>query len=1145
MSTAQLLNAGLGDANSSGTNTFSDNSVTPTNAPLSDAQQFGTIVTTTAVPAVSFAPEDSAQQPNNMVDAPWTFQNFTNRWADMGAIRITPSTPVGVNVATYNLPHAALIQQSIKIPPQNFMFWRGKMHIRATMPTILSQQGIARLFFVPGSELDPSVFGMVNASYNQGVWIKFQSTKAVDLECSYNAPNSYMNTNTVGNTPDENVSIGQVNLVMFTPYRGCVTGTTISLQVKFVDAEWKIPRQIPLNLRMRFAEDDKHYPFVPSKATREQKEKYREIFHTMEDYATSQLYNNCEVRSIANPPSSEDDFQLVMKVMKSRPDLQSRFGALLNAEFDDGALFQDVMPGIATGQYRMKMDFLGSLLGFGGKGGNKVTYNNTYDARVTNSVAGNVSGGIRSETGRDGDQMDQRPSITDSHNSASSLSASAVIPAADKPDIGVIGQPRYLTSTQPTANVSGAPAVAVHMDWEAESQHKMSLVNLGTSADEMDVRSLIERESYGGSGPNPFFFSFDTTTVAGVHLLSIPITPCPQTFQTVSNADLEVSYLEYFSNAFAFWRGSLEYTIHISKNGFARGRIIAVTDFAALRGTPLGSQAIGKMNQYFINMDLSDETDVYKICVPYMSNFEAMRTSGTDAAGVAPAASAINFFRASTGWLRFYAMTNVTSMDCSTQTIDIFINISAGKDFVFVHPQVNNLFQPILPRTITKGVIDTGVMFRDSEPDDDEVIRPKMSMTNDPSSTASSSQGKMQSSTGNSQGSYFNRGSSNKSISGVLPGIVPSHEHPEYGRLFIQGADPPLQAGAVGFNQSGNLSGMVSALTDGAGIDQQVKPVDPNLLPADCITAASLPGPGVDMSTLFHVAPAYRTLRHFLKRMTPIHTVSMATVSIKSRVSAASQTVSFMAFPVCTGILEETASMFDHFVSQYNYVACDFNYCIKISYDTTDPINQGLIFKAVSLPMGISQIPVANRDGALQALGGAFMKFDPGERISCDQPAVFTSGLVQEMYIRMPFNNQMTYLRPSQLAGQDGLNLVYGITGPTFNFGPLIYKNLEGNTIFNHMYGDERASRYMSGIVLVGLCNSSVIDPTKIPNINVEVSMCPSDLVRVARLFQVPRLRRLSDFLLTPIYAPITTPFIKGVVNKKKPVIIGAQEKQK
>jgi hypothetical protein len=1255
--------------------------------PNSDYVSHGTKVTNTGELSICEVPNAGQRfQPTTCIDKQWQFEDFANKWIDVGTILVTPTATAGTILHSYSIPHDIKVSTAVKVPFDAFVFYRCNVLMQFTFPTLLTNQGQLRVFFVPGSRIVASAYGKATASLNQGFLMNMNSGKGGIITCTYNNYYNYLNTSDVGFTADEVATIGQVVVIVMQPYRGAAS-TPMSVKALITQADFRIPRNISLGMREVYAEDNHFYPFPPrANLTAEEWNVYRMVFAKLPEDSNKKLMVIDKSR-----PSIRDVGE------ERRPHNQLGFGEAVHpqdqgitmtelnaiiaakAKIDCVTFVNDPFCSVDEGCSLVDnellanqglFDFVGEMVGglFGGGGGGTTVHNdNTYDARTFYNVQGDVSGGIRQDTYKGGDALDQRDQQAYTKSDATSLGVDATIPPMDKPDICAPGRPVYKVPMMPQANVSGIPTIAEYMDFEAYGRHKFPLINLGILADEMSMRSIMERPTVMGYG---YSFSFTTATVAGTHLLTIPITPCPVTFRGGTGATaVEVSSLEYMMTMFSAWKGTINYTFQFSKTGFGRARVFFASSYGELVSAPTPAITDNK-SQYVADLDLSDAIETYTIKMPYMSNLDAMNVSAMVPVGSTAPVLANALARASPGNLHVYALTPANSTDGTPQTIDCEVYIWACPDMAWAHPAVNDIYQPSLAVGTTRngiedpnearrniramgvtnqiGGLPTRDVYQEMEEeqrttviDDDERQFPRPTETEEgriatenamhperyqeayerdtapnrgvvnqggddflgglaslgeslsgslafgrggggrgrggsrgTGKTTSANTGPQKTSFGNqSGGPVTNNGDvtnvfkqppaqtsrTNNGPRGSIPvGSVENQigelgnklpignrpmpgqaSTPYYGNMIyklpieesLDGGLPQIGStndgppiAELGYSDmAGDMSISADMLLANGGIDQPVSPPTVVTLQPDPITAIYRPGPTVDTTTKFGVTPALKSLKNYTKRMTTVATVGLGTATISpTGLAADNQTVSFIALPIHTGGMGQYASMLGKIAAMYNYFAGTIIYQFHVVYDKTNRKNDGLVFKATTVPINsngyIGGAPVGQ--AYVNAFGRPFLAMEPNHFAHHNQPTVHMTDDCHVMTVRVPFNNQGSYMRPYQLYNQD-----HATAAPTF-LRPFIYKDLAGVTQYNlNQVKELDFERYCSGAIVFGIDNGSVMDLAAVPAVKVIVRMCLGDDCRFGRIFQIPRLvYSTGNRDLIPFFGPFAAP---------------------
>jgi len=222
------------------------------------------------------------------------------------------------------------------------------------------------------------------------------------------------------------------------------------------------------------------------------------------------------------------------------------------------------------------------------------------------------------------------------------------------------------------------------------------------------------------------------------------------------------------------------------------------------------------------------------------------------------------------------------------------------------------------------------------------------------------------------------------------------------------------------------------------------------------------------------------------------------------------------------------------FACMYNYASMDFNYQFQVSYDRTDPKNAGIVFKAYVIPTnavsgGTNAVLLAQCD----QLGAYFQSFNPHGFSAFDQPVAYMTDDCHVLDVRVPFNNQTSYLRPSQLVQQDRTGTA------TATIPPVVYRDGTGANVHDPTFLRQDMPRYCSGFLCFGIDSASLVDPTTPPVVKVIVRFSPGDNVRYMRLFQIPRLLPSN---IVPI--PLVSPFVAPTVTKARVIENGRDVKR-
>jgi len=179
------------------------------------------------------------------------------------------------------------------------------------------------------------------------------------------------------------------------------------------------------------------------------------------------------------------------------------------------------------------------------------------------------------------------------------------------------------------------------------------------------------------------------------------------------------------------------------------------------------------------------------------------------------------------------------------------------------------------------------------------------------------------------------------------------------------------------------------------------------------------------------------------------------------------------------------------------------------------------------LPVNPTNGTDAEAPGVIAQLGAPFLRTDPGNFRTNDLPVAYMTDMCHVLDVEVPYTNTTSYIRPMQLRQQDN-RTAGGIMGPIF------YRNLAGTNVVQSGILNGANSEYMSGVLLFGIDNNSVMDLTKIPKVNVTVRFAPSDNFRYASFLQIPEISN-TNFDLIPFVPAEAPTFTKGRVIRETP----------
>jgi hypothetical protein len=141
----------------------------------------------------------------------------------------------------------------------------------------------------------------------------------------------------------------------------------------------------------------------------------------------------------------------------------------------------------------------------------------------------------------------------------------------------------------------------------------------GTPVDEMSFNTLLSTWQYMKT------IQWDVAKVAGDTLGVLPISICPLFAERTVETGVPATYMDFLSTMHAYWKGPIEYKVHIIASGMISGSLIAAARYGNY--DTIGSSIVGATTQYYSVLSLDQTSRSMEIELVNPTNYPYFKTS--------------------------------------------------------------------------------------------------------------------------------------------------------------------------------------------------------------------------------------------------------------------------------------------------------------------------------------------------------------------------------------------------------------------------------------------------------------------------------------------------------------------------------------
>lgn len=255
-----------------------------------------------------------------------------------------------------------------------------------------------------------------------------------------------------------------------------------------------------------------------------------------------------------------------------------------------------------------------------------------------------------------------------------------------------------LASTQ-----QGFPVEKLTLDPKCEIT--VDNTNLGNkSGDELDIRSLVTRESYLTT------ISWDDTRAVDYRLFQCGVTPGLNDADAATNAKVYNTPLSWVAMLFQFWRGDIIFRFRVVASQYHRGRFRVTFDPAGTAGTNISNTATNQAACFNKIIDVSQDTNV-EIRVPYHQALAWCKVSVPLSNSPNWTTSNSNVFyhvNGTTNGMLVARVVNPVTGPTAAANISILVSVRAAENMEFAAPiDLGNRLSTFVPQSDEYDVSDS------------------------------------------------------------------------------------------------------------------------------------------------------------------------------------------------------------------------------------------------------------------------------------------------------------------------------------------------------------------------------------------------------------------------------------------------------
>lgn len=262
------------------------------------------------------------------------------------------------------------------------------------------------------------------------------------------------------------------------------------------------------------------------------------------------------------------------------------------------------------------------------------------------------------------------------------------VPTMDKPGYTLSGVGVYRTPFQNICNTQGTDIVN-RLTLDPSSLNMCSIEHFSTSKDEMLISHLTQT-------PNMFDrFMWNATDAAGHILYSCPVGPlCSTMFTTPTHPSAGQEYaipmLDYVSNFYRFWRGSIIFRFDVVASQMHTGRLFIAPHYGVYSALSDGIR--DATSQFGVVVDLANESKTFTLEIPYKSITPWLQINNGDFNSSYDG----TFRNMYLGLMSVRVLNTLVAPDNAPPNVEILVSVCGGTDFQLYYPNpVNTCFFPL------------------------------------------------------------------------------------------------------------------------------------------------------------------------------------------------------------------------------------------------------------------------------------------------------------------------------------------------------------------------------------------------------------------------------------------------------------------